>query len=159
MQLKRYKFNEFNNKNNREDDSLTKNKHEPLFLKSYDSLSQVLVDRQLSSLGDAYVNIVYSLALSKRKRRPCGAKVKGTILAEALRKAGLRILLPSRIDKHVISDAAEAIVVYSWLHDLLTLEESVQTVAEADTPENGLTQLIQKAKEKIRLSKLFPVPC
>jgi hypothetical protein len=117
-----------------------------------------LVDKQLAALGDAYVNLVYSLALSKRKRRPCGAKVKGTTLSEALRKAGLRILLPSRIDRHVISDAAEAITVYAWLHGLLTLEDSVQTIAEADTPENGLTQLILKAKEKTMLSKLFPVP-
>ena len=138
---------------------MTKNKQSPPFLKNYDNLSQVLVDRQLASLGDAYVNLVYSLALSKRKTRPYGAKVKGTTLAEALRKAGLRNLLPSRIDRHAISDAAEAIIVYSWLHNLLTLEDSVQTIAEADIPENGLTQLILKAKEKIRLSKLFPVPC
>ena len=138
---------------------MTKNKQAPPFLKSYDSLSQVLVDKQLASLGDAYVNFVYSLALSKRKRRAYGAKVKGTTLAEALRKAGLRTLLPSRIDRHIISDAAEAIVVYAWLHNLLTLEDSVQTIAEADTPENGLAQLILKAREKIRLSELFPVPC
>ena len=114
---------------------MTKNKQAPLFLKSYENLSQVLVDRQLASLGDAYVNLVYSLALSKRKRRPYGVKVKGTTLAEALRKAGLRTLLPYRIDRHVISDAAEAVVVYAWLHNLLTLENSVQTIAEDDTPE------------------------
>ena len=138
---------------------MTKSKQAPPFLKSYDALSQVLVDKQLAALGDAYVNLVYSLALSKRKRRPYGAKVKGTILAEALRKAGLRTLLLSRIDRHIISDAAEAIVVYAWLHNLLTLEDSVQTIAEADTPENGLAQLILKAREKIRLSELFPVPC
>ena len=138
---------------------MTENKQALPFLKSYDNLSQVLVDKQLASLGDAYVNLVYSLALSKRKRRPYGAKVKGTTIAEALRKAGLRTLLPSRIDRHTISDAAEAIVVYAWLHNLLTLEDSVQTIAEADMPENGLTQLILKAKEKIRLSKLFPIPC
>ena len=138
---------------------MTRNKQAPPFLKSYDILSQVLVDKQLASLGDAYVNLVYSLALSKRKGRPYGAKVKGATLAEALRKAGMRTLLPSRIDKHTISDAAEAVVVYAWLHDLLSLEDSVQIIAEADVPENGLTQLILKAKEKIKLSKLVPVPC
>ena len=138
---------------------MTRNKQTPLFLKSYDNLSQVLVDKQLASLGDAYINFVYSLALSKRKGKPYGAKVKGTTLAEALRKAGLRTSLPSRIDRHTISDAAEAVVVYAWLHNLLSLEDSVQTIAEADIPENGLTQLILKAKEKIKLSKLVPVPC
>jgi hypothetical protein len=138
---------------------LTKNKQTPAFLKNYDNLSQVLTDKQLAALGDAYVNLAYSLSLSKRKKRPCGTKVKGTTLAEALRKAGLRTLLPSRIDRHTISDAAEAITVYAWLHGLLTLEDTVRIITEADTPENGLTQLILKAIEKIRLSKLFPVPC
>ncbi len=137
---------------------MTTNNQALPFLKSYDNLSQVLVDKQLASLGDAYVNFVYSLALSKRKGKPYGAKVKGTILAEAFRKAGLRTLLPSRIDRHAISDAAEAIIVYAWLHSLLTLEDSVKIINEADIPENGVLQLILKAKEKIKFSKLFPVP-
>jgi hypothetical protein len=138
---------------------LTRNKQALPFLKSYETLSQILLDKQLARLGDAYINLVYSLALSKRKGRPCGAKVKGTILADALRKSGLRTLLPSGIDRHTISDAAEAVVVYVWLHNLLTLEDCVQTIAEADTTENGLTQLILNAKEKIKLSKLVRVPC
>jgi hypothetical protein len=59
--------------------------------------------------------------------------VKGTALSEALRKAGLREHLPSRIDKHVLSDAAEALVVYAWLHDLLTLEDSVEILGKTDS--------------------------
>jgi hypothetical protein len=84
--------------------------------------------------------------------------VKGTALAEALRKAGLRQLLPSRIDKHVLSDAAEALLVYAWLKNLLTLEDSVETIAENSDLEFGLTQLMLKAKDRIKLSGLFPVP-
>ena len=135
------------------------NNRPPSFLKNYDNLTQVLADKQLASLGDAYINFVYSIALSRKKGRPCGTKVKGTTLAEALRKAGLRQLLPSRIDKHIISDAAEALIVYAWLHNLLTIEDSVATLKENDNTENGLTQLLLQAKEKIRLSELFPVPC
>jgi hypothetical protein len=131
---------------------------QPPFLKSYNSLSEVLTDKQLASLGDAYINFVYSLALSRRKGKPDGAKVKGTVLAEALRKAGLRKLLPSRIDKHVLSDAAEALLVYAWLKNLLTLEDSVETIAENSDLEFGLTQLMLKAKDRIKLSGLFPVP-
>ncbi|HII85319.1 TPA: hypothetical protein HA273_01785 [Candidatus Bathyarchaeota archaeon] len=128
------------------------------FLKTYRTLSEVLVDRQLASLGDAYVNFVYSLALSEKKKRPQGAKVKGGPLAEALRKAGLREMLPSRIDKHVLSDAAEAVVVYAWLHELLTLEESVQTIVESENSLDGFERLLRKAKEEIRNSGLFEVP-
>jgi hypothetical protein len=137
---------------------LKETNRQPSFLKSYSNLSEVLTDRQLASLGDAYVNFVYSLALSKRKGKPYGAKVKGTVLAEALRKAGLRQLLPSRIDKHVLSDSAEALLVYAWLKNLLTLEESVETIAENSDLEFGLTQLMLKAKDRIKLSGLFPVP-
>jgi hypothetical protein len=137
---------------------LPKNNNPPEFLKNHENLTQVLTDRQLASLGDAYVNLIYSLALSRKTGKPCGTKVKGTALAEALRKAGLRTLLPSRMDKHSLSNAAEALTVYAWLHNLLTLDESVKTIVETGNLENGLTQLLLKAKEEIKLSGLFPVP-
>ena len=128
------------------------------FLKAYRRLSEVLADRQLARLGDAYVNFVYSLALSDRKNQPEGKKVKGSTLAEALRKAELREMLPSRIDKHVLSDAGEALIVYAWLHKLLTLDESVQTLVDNDSLQDGLEQLLRKAKERTMNSKLFEVP-
>jgi len=138
---------------------LPKTNQPPQFMKDYDNLTQILTDRKLASLGDAYINFVYSLALSQKKGKPSGTKVKGTALAEALRQAGLRKHLPSRIDKHVLSDATEALVVYAWLHKLLTLEESVETLEKTDTLIEGLTQLLLKAKEKIKISKLLPIPC
>ncbi len=130
----------------------------PRFLKPYRTLSEALEDRHLAALGDAYVNFIYSLALSTKKGKPEGKKVKGSMLAEALRKAKLRKFLPSRIDRHVLSDAAEALIVYAWLHSLLTLEESVQTLVRTSNSQEGLTQLLEKAEEQIRLSKLFEVP-
>jgi hypothetical protein len=130
-----------------------------LLIKDYSSLPQILADRKLASLGDAYINFVYSLALSQRKGKLSGAKVKGTALAEALRKAGLREYLPSRIDKHVLSDAAEALVVYAWLHDLLTLEDGVEILGKTGSLVEGLTHLLLKVKERVKLSGLFPVPC
>ena len=120
------------------------------FLKNYVNMSEILADKPLAGLGDAYVNFAYSLALSIRTGKPCGKKVKGTPLAEAVRKAGLRELLPSRIDKHVLSDAAEALLVYAWLKDAITLEESVEELQKNDQ-EKGLVNLLLKAKEKIKL--------
>jgi hypothetical protein len=120
------------------------------FLKNYTSLAEILVDRKLAALGDAYANFVYSLAMSKRLGKPFGKKVKGAPLAEAVRKAGLRKQLPSRIDKHVLSDAAEALLVYAWLTEALTLEESVEAL-EKNGLEQGLVQLLLKAVEKIKL--------
>jgi hypothetical protein len=141
-----------------ENSNLPKTNQPPQFMRDYDNLTQILTDRKLAQLGDAYINFVYSLALSQKKGKPSGAKVKGTALAEAMRKAGLRKHLPSRIDKHVLSDAAEALVVYAWLHKLLTLEDSVETLKKTDTLIEGLTQLLLEVKEKIKLSELFPIP-
>jgi hypothetical protein len=121
------------------------------FLKKYSSLSEILTDKPLAALGDAYVNFVYSLALSRKSRTPCGKKVKGTPLAEAVRKAGLRQVLPSRIDKHVLSDAAEALLVYAWLNNFITIEQSVEVLEKTDDLEDGLTRLLLIAKEKVRL--------
>lgn len=137
---------------------MPKNSQPPQFMRDYDNLTQILTDRKLAQLGDAYINFVYSLALSQKKGKPSGAKVKGTALADALRKAGLRKHLPSRRDKHVLSDAAEALVVYAWLHKLLTLEDSVETLEKTGTLVEGLTQLLLEVKEKIKLSELFPIP-
>jgi hypothetical protein len=77
--------------------------------------------------------------------------MKGTPLAEAVRKTGLRKILPSRIDKHVLSDAAEALLVYAWLNKVITLEESVEALEKNDDLEKGLVQLLLKAVEKIKL--------
>jgi hypothetical protein len=118
------------------------------FAKSYSSLAEVLVDRDLASLGDAYINFVYSLALSNRTGRPLGVKVKGSMLAQALRNAGLRRYLPSRMTKHALADAAEALIVYAWLSRVAPLEETVRIITEAQEPAEGLTQLLVAASRK-----------
>jgi hypothetical protein len=45
----------------------------PCFVKTHRNLTEVLTDHKLASLGDAYVNFAYSLALSNRTGRPTGA--------------------------------------------------------------------------------------
>lgn len=119
---------------------------------AYRSLTEVLTDRGLASLGDAYINFVYSIAMSNRKLKPLGRKVKGTVLAQALRKAGLREHLPSGIDSHTIADATEALLVYAWLQDHITLEESVATIERSEDAVEGLTQLLKTIMRKIKLS-------
>ncbi len=120
-------------------------------LHDYRELSEILMDKRLAGLGDAFVNFIYSLALSRKSGKPCGKKVKGAPLAEAVRKVGLRSVLPSRIDKHVLSDAAEALLVYAWLTDAVTMEESVDVLEKSGDLEKGLTELLLKARKKIRL--------
>ena len=120
------------------------------FLRTHRNLTEVLTDHKLASLGDAFINFVYSLALSNKKGEPSGAKVRGRALAEALKKAGLREHLPSRISRHVLADAVEALVVYAWLHHYVTLEETMETLEKTEDLVEGLSQLLRTISDRIR---------
>jgi hypothetical protein len=104
----------------------------------------------LASLGDAYTNFVYSLALSDRRGEPSAERVKGSLLAEALKKAGLREHLPSRMTRHMLADGTEALLVYAWLHNYITLEESVTILEKNEDPILGFVQLLKTVKNRIR---------
>ncbi|MEM2105511.1 MAG: ribonuclease III family protein [Candidatus Bathyarchaeia archaeon] len=122
------------------------------FIRTYKNLTEVLTDHKLASLGDVYVNFVYALALSNKRQVPSGAKVRGSILAEAIKRASLREFLPSRMERHLLADAAEALIVYAWLHNFVALEESVSTLEQFDDPVEGFSQLLTEIKNKIRFS-------
>jgi hypothetical protein len=121
-------------------------------VKGRDSLAAVLDDHQLAALGDAFINFAYSLALSNKRGVPSGAKVKGSLLAEGLRRAGLRPYAQSRVDRHMLADAAEALIVYGWLRDCITLEESVTLLEKNEDLAEGLRELLEKIIHRIRLS-------
>lgn len=116
------------------------------FLTVHKTLAEVLTDHKLAALGDAYVNFAYSLAVSNKKMQPSGAKVRGHVLAEALKKAGLRECLPSRMSRHTLADAAEALIVYAWLQDYITLAECVQVLEKAKDSVDAFSQLLTKVK-------------
>ena len=130
------------------------NKHHKAFsfIAKYKNLTEVLTDHKLASLGDTYINFVYSLAISNKTGKPSGAKVKGTVLAEALKKAGLREHLPSRMTRHRLADAAEALIVYAWLNNYIKLDESAAIIEKNKDPTNGLSQLLTTIKDRIKLS-------
>jgi hypothetical protein len=119
--------------------------------KENDSLAAILTDHKLAALGDAFINFACSLALSNRRGVPSGAKVKGSLLAEGLRRAGLRSYLPSRMTRHMLADAAEALIVYAWLRDCITLEETVTLLEKNEDLAEGLRELLEKIIHRIRL--------
>jgi len=122
------------------------------FTKPYKNLTQILTDHKLASLGDAYINFAYSLAVSNRNKEPSGTKVKGSTLAAAIKKTGLRDHLPSRMTRHMMADAAEALIVYAWLSNHITLEETTTILEKTDDPVEGFSQLLTKIKNRIKLS-------
>ncbi len=118
-------------------------------LKEYKNLEEVLLDKDLAGLGDAYVNLLYSLVVSQKSGHPTGAKVNNRILAEAVRKAGLRKLLPRRIDRHVLGNAAEALIAFAWLADTVTLEDSSKILSEKDDAVEAFTILLREILERL----------
>lgn len=121
------------------------------FILGYRNLREVLMDRKLAALGDAYVNFVYSLALSRIKGKPVGAKVESSLLAEAMRQAGLRSLLPSRMDRHKQADAAEALIVYAWARGVMSIEEVVTILGKSEDMVEAFCSLLLTARRKLDL--------
>ena len=121
------------------------------FILKHRTLPQVLTDHKLAALGDAYVNFLFSLAESKKSGEPVGARVDNNLLARALRKAGLRELLPSRTNRHEQADAAEALIVYAWIRNAMTIEEGVNILEQGEDVAKAFRSLILTAKEKLNL--------
>lgn len=118
-------------------------------LKSYDSIEEILLDKDLAGLGDSYVNFVYSLAMSKKLGRPTGAKVNNRILATAVDASGLRKFLPHRVDRRNRGNAAEALLVLAWLQDLLEMEDCIKVLTEKEDPVKAFAFLLEKAMHKL----------
>jgi hypothetical protein len=104
----------------------------------------------LAKLGDAYVNFVFSLGRSKALEEPQGIKVSDRILAEALRRSGLRQELPNRATRPDCANAVESLLVYGYLNKLVSLEEMVEQVAAAQGPPvDVFVRLIEAVAKKI----------
>jgi hypothetical protein len=113
-------------------------------------IRQVVRDKKLASLGDAFVNFVYSLALSKVKGKPQAVKVSDRILAEAFRLAELRKYLGTRVSRKELANASESLLFEAYDRKLLTIDESVGKIAEnPDGPEAGLSELLRVAAERL----------
>jgi len=117
-------------------------------LRSYNSLEELLLDKDLAGLGDSYVNFVYSLAMSQKRGHPTGAKVNNRILAKAVEASGLRELLPHRVDRHARGNAAEALLVFAWLQDTLEMDECIKVLSEKD-PVEAFTTLLRQTMKRL----------
>jgi len=118
-------------------------------LKKYASLQGIMLDKDLAKLGDAYVNFLYSLALSQRLGKPLGAKVDNQTLAGALKNAGLRGILPKRTDRHTQGNAAEALIAYAWLRKVSDFEESLRILREGEDLQEAFTKLLQEISTRL----------
>jgi hypothetical protein len=113
-------------------------------------LREVMRNRQLASLGDAFVNFVYSLALTETAGEPRAVKVSDRILANAFRMADLRKCLGTRVSKKDMANASESLLADGYQKKLITIEESVRTLSEnPDGLETGLSELMKLTADRI----------
>ncbi|MCK4933921.1 hypothetical protein KAS06_04550 [Candidatus Bathyarchaeota archaeon] len=106
-------------------------------------------DHSLAALGDACTNLMYSLYLSCKYEKPTGAKVDGQTLSEAMKQAGLRDFMSSRVTRHKLADAAEALLAYAWLQNFITLTESVELLVRCDDVVDAFTSLLLVVKKRL----------
>lgn len=112
---------------------------------------QILKNRRLARLGDAYVNFLFSLALTKASGIPVGVKVSDRILFEAAKNSGIRPLLPRRIKRGEVANVIEALVVDSWMKKSLELNEMVDIISKnSDNLTEAATQLVKSILERMR---------
>ena len=122
------------------------------FLRVYSSIPEILLDKDLARLGDAYINFLYSLAESYERGKGSNSRVPDKVLAESLKRSGLREMLPKRTPVHDQADAVEALAVYAWLTDTLSLEEGISLLSGSRKDDVELfTELVEKIVRRLRM--------
>ncbi|MBS7627382.1 hypothetical protein KEJ36_00900 [Candidatus Bathyarchaeota archaeon] len=115
-----------------------------------ENLRKIVSDKGLSSFGDALVNFLFSLAILRATGSPKGKKVRNRDLADAMKATGLRNLLPFRMDRHALGNAAEALIAYGWLKGLFTTEEYVEILGRGiDEPVEALKDVLDEVLKKL----------
>lgn len=95
-------------------------------------------DKGLAKIGDAIVNLAYSIAKSiyltknnlNNKNVRTGKKVGKTILGDALKNAGMKQFAKTRANAHDLADTVESLLAYVWLNNNMTLKEIIQFLVD-----------------------------
>jgi len=112
---------------------------------TYEKIAKLLMDRKLARLGDSYVNFIFSLALTRARQEPQGARVSDQVLAEAAAKTGLRKLLPRRVKRNDVANSVESLLVYGWLNGIISLEQSARILEKnIQTPSDAVANLAEE---------------
>lgn len=85
-----------------------------------------------AKLGDALVNLVYSIAKTLVTTDPTGVKVSDSILAEAYRESlwSKSSIVIIKGNKGRVADAIEALILYFWVHENVSLNNLVIPIKE-----------------------------
>ncbi len=125
------------------------------------SPAEAFRDKKLSKLGDALLNLIYSLSLSQTRGRADGGKIANRILARATDASRHRSLVPKGSDKHIRGDIVEAVFAYAWLKGLLDIWECAdylagKTAAEGKEGEEEISMALAELLDRILLKLEIP---
>lgn len=116
-----------------------------------EELGEVLKNKGLAQLGDAYVNFICSLATSLAEGKPRGLKVSDALLAEAAKKGGIRPFLPKRSKRGAVANAVEALLVYAWILGVERIEDAVDILSKSGGPSSdAISELVRRALERLQ---------
>ena len=83
-------------------------------LQHIQSLKDIGINKPLAKFGDSVANFVFSLAKTMILGQFDQRKVSKTVLAQALKDAGLKPYARTRSDAHALADTAEAFIGYMY---------------------------------------------
>ncbi len=98
---------------------------------SQPDIKDVLANHDLSKFGDAIVNFIYNAAVYRVKNVLQGVKVWDQSLAQVSRETSLRRLLGSGKNRGELGDAIEALIAYSYLAKIFSIEEMISLLSDA----------------------------
>lgn len=82
--------------------------------------------RELSGVGDSFVNLIYSIAVSNASGKPRCKRASNYVLSEAVYRSGLRESVGPRVDRHKLGDFAECRIFNAWLNETISIEDCVK---------------------------------
>jgi len=92
---------------------------------------EVTDEDDLSGIGDTFVNLIYSLALSNTLKRPVGKRASNLVLKEALLRSTVRSKAGTRLKRQEMGDFVESELFRAWLKGHISIEECVGVLGEA----------------------------
>jgi len=117
------------------------------------ALQYIAGDNRLSKLGDALINFIASVSETVRLGIPTGLRVDNRMLTKSVRESGLREGLAHRRSRHMLGDAAEALIAYAWIKGGVTMEEYVDTMLRGGSLQGGMTLVLGLAIERAGVMK------
>ena len=100
----------------------------------------------LASIGDSFINLIYSLAISNALNKPLGITVSNSILYQSIKKTKIRDAIGTRSDKHKIADYVEGYIFKAWAEGKLDIKEAVDILARCLS---GSTDRLKLKEESI----------